>query len=538
MTSDDLDPQQVAANSAASALLVVAPPGCGKTELLARRAEVLISGLKPYQRILALTFTNRAKANLRARLLQTLGPTRLRRYVQVHNFHGHAAEILLAHGRTIGLSVSDLVMPNSKTLKRALEQFSSDPNANKASGDLLASIKRRPLSDEEVMAALDAAGDQLARRVEQERIKANQLHYEDLLRHAQRLLAIEQVANLCQQHYGATLVDEFQDLSLLQFAIALRSCTRSRTFAGDPLQGIYSWAGAAPRQVEQKLRELCGPPIQLTVSYRSSPAVLDMVNAVSFSMGAEPLRAASADSWVGGGVAAAVVEDTWASEAQMIASVSAKILAARPSASIGVITRSGWRRREIDAAFVARPELPCRRWDLAVDDPQILTLLLSSLASMPANVTFDEARERVVAKTDPADVETIELIEDAFAQLEEVATGSVRSSLSQFRPSREDEAIGPGVHLLNAHTGKGQQFDWVFVPGLEERHIPDRRNSQGQALEEEQRVLLVMVSRARHGLIVSRSESAEGRFGRYRTAQSRWWAALASAARALPTALQ
>jgi superfamily I DNA/RNA helicase len=62
--------------------------------------------------------------------------------------------------------------------------------------------------------------------------------------------------------------------------------------------------------------------------------------------------------------------------------------------------------------------------------------------------------------------------------------------------------VSPGVHLLNAHTGKGQQFDWAFVPGLEEKHLPDRRSTTGSLLAEEERVLLVMLSRARHGIIV------------------------------------
>jgi DNA helicase-2/ATP-dependent DNA helicase PcrA len=76
MTADD--PQQAAAASSSSAnLLVIAPPGCGKTELLAQRAKALIRGLLPGQKILALTFTNRAKANLSERLRRILGAQRV-----------------------------------------------------------------------------------------------------------------------------------------------------------------------------------------------------------------------------------------------------------------------------------------------------------------------------------------------------------------------------------------------------------------------------------------------------------------------------
>src|SRR4051812_48840264 len=113
------DPQQLAANSDQDNLLVVAPPGCGKTELLALRAVALIPRLRPHQKILALTFTNRAKANLSDRLKKLLGPERFRRYVTVHNFHGHAAEVVLAHGRTLGLRPDELAMPTTKTMRKA-----------------------------------------------------------------------------------------------------------------------------------------------------------------------------------------------------------------------------------------------------------------------------------------------------------------------------------------------------------------------------------------------------------------------------------
>jgi len=526
----DQDPQAAAAQSAEPNLLVVAPPGCGKTEFLALRAGALIPRLQHNQRILALTFTNRAKANLSERLRRVLGQERFRRHVTVRNFHGHAAEIVLAHGATIGIKLDDLALPTTKTLKNALAAFGFDRATNDATAARLAEVKRAPLSDQEVLTALAGPGDELARRVEAERADSNQLHYEDLLRHGQRLLHIDEIANLYHQHYGAVLVDEFQDLSLQQLDIVMRSCLTSRTFAGDPLQGIYSWAGAAPQEVEASLRKECGSPAQLTVSYRSSPAVLAMVNHVSARMGAMPLRAHDPSAWPDGGASAAVALASVDEEAQLIAQAAQRITEADPAASVGVITRSGWRRSAIDKAFADLPSVPCRRWDLAVEDPSILDRLRTAVTGMPRDVSFDAARDKVIAGIDPGDVDTIEQVNDAFDQLAAAAPGSVRRALAQFRARNDYLAVSPGVHLLNAHTAKGQQFDWVFVPGLEEKHLPDRRNTTGALLAEEERVLLVMLSRARHGIVVTTVTTMEGRYGTYRSKPSRWWPGLAASA--------
>lgn len=105
---------------------------------------------------------------------------------------------------------------------------------------------------------------------------------------------------------------------------------------------------------------------------------------------------------------------------------------------------------------------------------------------------------------DPADIDTREQVDEAFDVLKQSYTSTARAAIQPIRVSDSKQTIGPGVHLLNAHKGKGQQFDWVFVVGLEEGHLPGKRNNQGGALAEERRVFIVMLSRARHGLVVTR----------------------------------
>lgn len=175
------------------------------------------------------------------------------------------------------------------------------------------------------MHALVDAGNADAVAIETAWRSAGLMSYDDLLRHAQRLLHIPAVANLYQHHYGAVLVDEFQDLSPQQLDIALRSVTASRTFVGDPLQGIYTWAGARPVEVEAGLRALCGTPLTLTLSYRSSPAVLAVVNAASVDFGGSPLSANDPLRWPNGGAASAITFATGTEESNWLTGQCAAI---------------------------------------------------------------------------------------------------------------------------------------------------------------------------------------------------------------------
>lgn len=511
------DEQRLVATSEKKDLLVIAPPGCGKTEVLAHRAAQQIDSLERNQKVLALTFTNRARLNLEERLRSVLGYVRGRRQVVVRNFHGFATEIVLSHGRTIGLNVESIKLPRTNTLRQAIEEAGAQGNAVYRVEQILSEIKRNPFSDAEVIAAIHEYSPEqeasIAISVERSRQATNQLHYNDLLRHAQRLLRIPAIARLYQAHFGAVLVDEFQDLSVQQLELALLSCTSRRTFAGDPLQGIYSWAGAAPRQVEEKIRQICGDPVRLHESYRSSPKVLEAVNSISELIDPDSkLTSAQPEKWPGGGCTASLVFQDRVIEANALTNLAKIILERSPQTSIGIISRAGWRREIIDAMFANEKSFPVRRWDLAIDDPEIVSLIQSTVAALPLGTTIAEAKSAVLDVVDPANIETHELIDDAFNTLGRTSAATVKMAVQAIKVADPKQVVGPGVHLLNAHTGKGQQFDWIFLIGIEEGHVPGRRNSHGDALAEEQRVLLVMLSRARHGLVITRTRQP-----------SRWW---------------
>lgn len=520
--------QLAAASSHADHLLVVASPGCGKTEVLAHRAAHQIGLLEKNQRVLALTFTKRARSNLEERIRSVLGRTRARRQIEVRNFHGFAAEVVLAHGRTIGLEMDSLLPPKTSTTRKAMTAAGGGSAMYEAER-MLSEIKRNPLTDAEVLTALGnmmpGPARNLAEQVERERQEANQLHYDDVLRHAQRLLRIPAVARLYQAHFGAVLVDEFQDLSMQQLDLAMLSCASRRTFAGDPLQGIYTWAGASPDEVEARITTTGATRLHLHESYRSSPRVLDALNSVSERIDpSSGLVSATPERWPNGGCAAALIFHDFDAEARSLVELADEITALDPTMSVGIISRAAWRREDIDKAFAQRDSyVAVRRWDLAIDDPGIVALIHSTISMLPSTATVADARLAVLDAVDPGDIDARELVDDAFDTLEHSAASTAREAAKSIRASDPKQTVGPGVHLLNAHTGKGQQFDWVFVIGVEEGHLPGKRNREGAALLEEQRVLLVMLSRARHGLIVTRARQQDGWYGPKPVVESRWW---------------
>jgi DNA helicase-2/ATP-dependent DNA helicase PcrA len=130
---------------------------------------------------------------------------------------------------------------------------------------------------------------------------------------------------------------------------------------------------------------------------------------------------------------------------------------------------------------------------------------------------LDDLKDTVLASIDDTDVDTASDVVDAIDQIRDAVAqaGSIEGALAQFRV-REDssDAMSAGVHLLNAHTGKGQQFDWVFILGFEKGNVPSFLARSRSQLLEEDRVLLVMLSRARHGIVLTRSQTLISKAGR------------------------
>ena len=517
-------------------VLLVAPAGCGKTEALAARARSVLARVKiaPPQQILALTYSNKAKDNLASRMRDVIGAGWERR-VQVTNFHGLATRVIMAHGRRLGIP-PDVLLPEEAWRRRCLRDLGIDWQNGAAFEAALREAKRGLADDDAVIRRLREMehGDALAF---EELLRAEgRLDYDDLLRHAGRLLAITAVAALYRAHFAMVMVDEVQDLSLRQYEIVRAVGGDCVTYAGDPAQGIYSFADADPVGVIRKIKDLQPTIIEFNQSYRSAPAVLRAVNALANEIGSTHLECADPGRWADEGHVIFIERDDTEDEAKTLLGLIEQILR-DPSASIGVVGRRGTRMNHLRAAAEAAG-VSFQDWSLATHVPKVVALLKRHVRLVTGGegtpeLAVDKLEALCREDVEASDATTLDEIAAACDMLREMTEQgrTVEEAVASCRETiASDVAVAPGLHILTGHRGKGQEFDWVIVVGLEDGHVPDFRSKSQAELDEELRVLHVMVSRARIGVIITCSAHTMTRKGWRSTAPSPWLGCLRAVA--------
>lgn len=498
------------------ALLLVAPAGCGKTEALAMRVAGLIENgrISAPRRALVTTFTNRAKDNIQDRLRDYVSYGARRDHVTVANFHGLSARIIRAHGAVIGID-PNIVLPDGDWVRdKCHELLGTNWPAIDLVEEILEVTKREPLDDEAVAAAIAAHGNSTAIQIEGERLTENRATYDDMLRYAELILANPTVARLYRSHFGAIVVDEYQDLTAQQFRVLSLLGDGNITYAGDLAQGIYSFTGADPVAIDAAIRATCDDVIKFNESHRSSPSVLGMVNAMNALTGGEDLVAADPDSWPSGGLAGTRRFVDAAGETDWVIKLARVILARAPGHRVGVMSRIKSRLRFIDDALQGQ-DVPVHRWDDGVLDTETAVIVRTTLARVNLGDLF-AASNQLACLRDLADLSGIEdpdtrksLAEALIWVLEELSTGSTPAEVAAKIQVGDQTTLlnAPGIHLLSGHVGKGQQFDWVIIVGAEQGNIPFFKAKAQAAITEEARILGVMLSRARHGVVVTAAKN-------------------------------
>lgn len=292
----DLDtlngPQREAVLCTEGPLLVLAGAGSGKTRVLTHRIAHLVEDLNvaPWQ-IMAITFTNKAAAEMRERLQSLIGGGA--RGMWVSTFHSMCVRILRTDCERVGFAKGFTIYDDSDS-KRLVEQIMDELNIDKKRYPIPAlrnriSQAKNDLQVAEVFAekTSDQVG-QVAARVYtclQERLRQlNAFDFDDLLLYTWLLLKNHpDVLAAYQNRFRYLMVDEYQDTNHAQYVLTqlLAAAHKNIMVVGDDDQSIYSWRGADLRNIldfEKDYSE--ARVVKLEENYRSMGNILAAANAV------------------------------------------------------------------------------------------------------------------------------------------------------------------------------------------------------------------------------------------------------------------
>jgi DNA helicase-2/ATP-dependent DNA helicase PcrA len=285
--------QQRAVTTSDGPLLILAGAGSGKTRVLAHRVAWLVGvqGIPPW-RILAVTFTNKAAAEMRARILALVGEGG--RDVAMGTFHSLCARVLRRDGAAIGLQPRFAIYDTddqATVIKQVLRDLDVPGTGELRPAAVLGAIgrwKNDLLAPEQ--AARDARGylEELYARVYagyQDRLRAaGALDFDDLLNEGVRLFEeAPDVLARYQERWRYLHVDEYQDTNRAQYLWIRALAARHRNLAvvGDDDQSIYSWRGADLRNILDFERDYPDATVvKLEQNYRSTQLILDAAHAV------------------------------------------------------------------------------------------------------------------------------------------------------------------------------------------------------------------------------------------------------------------
>jgi len=533
-----LDPEQRAvAEAVRGPVCVLAGAGTGKTRAITHRiAYATLTGVVSPQRVLAVTFTNRAAGELRGRLRALGAPG-----VQARTFHAAALrQLIYFWPKVVGGEPPKIIQSKIGLVAdaaRACRLSYGKTDLRDVAGEIeWAKVTQNRPEDYPgavVLARRKATVDPVdVARVysmyETLRRERNLLDFEGMLELTAAVLTEHpEVARQVRDQYRYFVVDEFQDVNPLQ-KLLLDTWLGERKelcVVGDPSQTIYSFTGASPDHL------LGFPPNtpaprwwKLVRDYRSTPQVVRLANAVLEKAPGEKL-ALVAQRPDGPPPVYAEYDDE-VSEADEVARRARKLIeAGAPAREIAVLFRINAQSELYEQAFadaglpyVVRGaerffERPAVREAVvrlrgavrSVDAETEGLGLIATVRHVLSGAGFsDQAPEGTGAARERWESLT------AIVQLaEDIASDDPSAGLEQFVAELEERAAAQhappleGVTLASLHAAKGLEWDAVFLVGLVDGTLPIIYAETPAQIEEERRLLYVGVTRAREHLTLS-----------------------------------
>jgi DNA helicase II / ATP-dependent DNA helicase PcrA len=549
------DEQREAVLAARGPVCVLAGAGTGKTRTITRRIAQLVAAghVAPHQ-VLAVTFTQRAAGEMRARL-RALDNGVGTGSVQAATFHAAARrQLSYFWPRVVGDTGWQLLDTKFAVVAQAANRAGLSTSTDDVR-DLAGEIewaKASLISPEAYAAAVAQAGRDIpfdAAKIATvyagyESLKARRdgmalLDFDDLLLHTAAAIENDDaVAQEFRDRYRCFVVDEYQDVTPLQQRV-LDAWLGSRddlTVVGDANQTIYSFTGATPRYLlDFSRRYPDAAVVRLERDYRSTPQVVSLANRVIAAArgrmagsklhlvgqrdpGPNPTFTEHTDEAAEAAAVAKKIKNlidsgTAASEIAVLYRINAQSEVyeeALTEAGVPFQVRGGegfFSRQEIRQALLALQRAAERDVDgvgappACGGLPDIVRAILEPLGLTAEPPPGTRARERWEALSGLA-----ELVDEEVAQRPSLDLPAMLAELRQRADARHPPVV-QGVTLASLHAAKGLEWDAVFLVGLADNTLPISHalahGPDSEPVEEERRLLYVGITRARTHLALS-----------------------------------
>ena len=539
-TPDDLlaalDPEQrLVAETLRGPVRVLAGAGTGKTRAITHRiANGVATGVYAPTEVLALSFTTRAAGEMRGRL-RVLGASG----VQARTFHSAALRQLRffwprLHGNELptliesklGILATAARRRRLATDQAVLRDLASEIEwakvSNVAPDDYarIAPQRSRSVGDlaPEVVAGVFESYEETKR-------EQGRMDMEDVLLFTAGMLADDaRVAAQVRQQYKWFVVDEFQDVSPIQYALLdLWLGGRDELcVVGDPAQTIYSFAGAQAsylRDFATRFPETAS--IDLVRNYRSTPEIVGFANQILAGTPSQGVQLV-AQRPTGPTVVAQACPDEVA-EGQHVAGRIAELRAAgTPASEIAVLFRINAQSEAYEDAlasrgipyvirgarrFFDRPEVRqavtmlrgTARGGQSAEEP-LVDIVRATLGGMGWSTEAPSSRGQTRDRWESLQALVDQAVE--FAAADPLDLGGFVDELDR-RASEQHAPVADGVTLATLHAAKGLEWDAVFLCGMQEGTLPIIYAESPAEIEEERRLLYVGITRARRELSIS-----------------------------------
>ena len=498
-----LNPEQRrAAELVSGPVCILAGAGTGKTTTITRRiANQVATGTFAPGEILAVTFTDKAAGEMRARL-GALGGVG----VQARTFHSAA----LAQLRYFDADAVGRILPSKALTLRHIANSLPVPYRFRPAGDLATEIewaRNRRITPERYRSSL---GDheppipsdlmlRVYRRYEDVKQAQALTDFEDLLELAIRLYDERpDAAEIFRARYLSFTVDEYQDVNLLQQTLLERWLgDRDELCAvGDDHQAIYGFTGASPSYLLALPERFPNAAVvRLEQNYRSTAQVLELANRLAPKLRTELPAGPEPE-----------VRPVVSIEVEASLVVERIRAAACPLEEIAILCRTNARLSDFEQAL-HEAGIPSQGASLLTRDAArfLLRRLRDGEGPVSEQVRMLALQQGWLEPPEEGLGDREQIRQDDLTRLVQLAETLTPASVAAFRDELErrfgDERRG--VHLLTYHAAKGLEFEVVFLPRLEERELPTKQAKTDEQIAEERRLLYVGITRAKRQLVIT-----------------------------------